>query len=220
VIERAGKALIAMSDNEAEDLPVRVSTGFAGKTLKAYAGPAVDPQVVTDGQGVASFRVPRAGVVVYGPEGLDESAPLPLAPRATTQVFEMADDLGDNRPGTPGYGGALSPGQERQAGAIYAAKGTNVTVELTTSEPRAVRLRVYKPRSDGGKADPSSSDAPKVEAVGDASPDQAVSTSFEAEQEGYYLLAATLTDPGSARTRGSLKAAYTAPATSQAFQPK
>jgi alpha-amylase len=220
VVEREGQALIAMSDNEAEDLPIKVTTKFLSKTLKAYAGPAVDSEVITDGQGVASFRVPKAGIVVYGPEGLDDSHPLPAKPRVTTQTFELAEDLGDNRPGTPGYGGALEPGKERLAGAIYAAEGTDVTVELTTAKARAARLRVYKPRADGSKADRTAPDVEKVEADGDAGPNQAVSHSFKAEREGYYLLAATLTDPGTGKTRGFLKATYTGPVASQAFQPK
>lgn len=223
VVEREGRALIAMSDNEADDLPVEVRTKFVNKALKAYAGPAVDTVIQTDGQGKVKFRVPRVGFVVYGPDGLDVGTPLPPRPRATTHTFELADDLGDNRTGAgvPGYGGALEPGKERLAGAVYAAKDSPVTVELTTSGPRAVKLRVYKPKADGAKADPAAEvPADAIEESGNAGPGQPVRRTFTAEREGYYLLAATLTDAAAGKCDAFVGATYTGPVTSAASNPK
>lgn len=220
VVEREGRALIALNDNEASDLEVEVATQFVNKTLKAYAGRAVAATITTNAEGKVKFRVPKGNFVVYGPEGLTAGAPLTAAPLTTTQTFEFADDLGDDRSGTPGYGGTLDSNKLHQAGAIYAAKDSTVVVELKTAAARAVKLQIFKPTADGRKVDPNAADAESIEASGNAGPDRAVTHSFTAMREGYYLLSAVLAEATAEKSNAVITATYTGPVTSDKFDPQ
>jgi alpha-amylase len=131
VIERAGRALVGLNDSGTETHEALVQTDFGpGVRLRDYSG-STDNEIVTDGDGRARVRVPPSRYAVWGPAGVAGGIARPG--RRTTQVFEMADDLGDAGTGAPGYGGSLVAGTYRTAGAVWAAKGSVVRVWLSSA---------------------------------------------------------------------------------------
>jgi hypothetical protein len=86
-------------------------------------------------------------------------------------------------------------------------------VWVYTDGKRDVELRVYKPDAHGQK----SRDQGQFSIIGEASNDRPLSLEFQADVEGYYQLAATITDSDQPPTRAYLKVEYSAPPTSNKF---
>jgi alpha-amylase len=211
VLERAGKALIALNDNGVAAQSATVPTSFGPNVrLHDYSGANPD-DVTTDGQGRATISVPPMSYAIFAPAGLGGGFEPPK--RRTIQEFQLDHDLGDGRASALGYGGRIRPAQFRTAGAIWAAAGTPVKVEVFTDGVREVDVRILDPDEAGAKSTTSG----EHDASGPASNTTPVTLEFTAEREGYHQLSARLADAGAAPTRAYVKVEYEAPAESDRF---
>jgi alpha-amylase len=211
VLERAGKALIALNDNGAASQSATVQTSFGPHVrLHDYSGSNPD-DLTTDGQGRLTISVPKMSYAIFGPAGIGGDFNPPK--RRTTQEFQLDDDLGDARDSALGYGGKIEPEMFRTAGAIWAAAGTPVKVEVFTDGARQVEVRVLHPDPSGAKSDSSG----HHDRSGSTSNAEPLVLEFVAEREGYHQLTARLTDADEAPTRAYLKVSYEAPAQSDKF---
>ena len=211
VLERAGKALIALNDNGIAAQSATVPTSFGPNVrLHDYSGSNPD-DVTTDGQGRVTISVPKMSYAIFAPAGFSGGFEPPK--RRTTQEFQLDDDLGDGRASALGYGGRIRPAQFRTAGAIWAAAGTPVKVEVFTDEAREVEVRVLNPGEAGDKSTTSGQN----DASGPASNTTPLILEFTAEREGYHQLSARLADADAAPTRAYVKVEYEAPAESEKF---
>jgi glycosidase len=143
VIARAGKAVIGITDSWSTWQNQWVYTGFAaGTVLKDYSGANGTATVTVDATGWASINTPpvnpalniagRHGYSVWAPVGKDAVVYSPARITATTQEWEMANDLGDSHASSLGQGGALPANSTnfRVAGKIYVDNGKAVTYIL------------------------------------------------------------------------------------------
>ena len=211
VLERAGKALIALNDNGIAAQSATVPTSFGPNVrLHDYSGSNPD-DVTTDGQGRVKISVPKMSYAIFAPAGFSGGFEPPK--RRTTQEFQLDDDLGDGRASALGYGGRIRPAQFRTAGAIWAAAGTPVKVEVFTDEAHEVEVRVLNPGEAGDKSTTSGQN----DASGPASNTTPLILEFTAEREGYHQLSARLADADAAPTRAYVKVEYEAPAESERF---
>ena len=142
VIERAGKAVIGMTDNYSNWQNANVTTAFAqGTVLRDYSG-ATAATVTVGAGGVVNISTPpcnpalnpasRHGYSVWAPDGQLNDNYAPPRAKTTTQEWEMADDLGDKHPNSLTQGGALPANatNQRVAGKIFVAQGKIVTFVL------------------------------------------------------------------------------------------
>ena len=211
VLERAGKALIALNDNGIDAQSATVQTSFGPNVrLHDYSGANPD-DVTTDGQGRLTISVPRMSYAIFAPAGVGGGFDPPK--RRTTQEFQLDDDLGDAQDAALGYGGKIAPGTFRTAGAIWAAAGTTVRVEVYTDGARDAEVRVLHPEPAGAK----SASSGHHDARGPTSNMAPLVLKFEAEREGYHQLTARLADGDQAPTRVYVKVQYEAPAQSDKF---
>jgi hypothetical protein len=178
--------------------------------LHDYSG-AHPGDVTTDEHGRVTIAVPRMRYAIFAPAGIGGGFAPPK--RRTTQEFQLDDDLGDARDSALGYGGKIAPGGFRTAGAIWAAAGTTVEVEVFTDGARDVEVRVLSPDQAGAKSAASG----RHDAHGPTSNAAPLVLAFEAEREGYHQLTARLADGIQAPTRAYLKVHYEAPARSDKF---
>ncbi|GAB3841308.1 alpha-amylase family glycosyl hydrolase [Hymenobacter jeollabukensis] len=142
VIERGAKALIGINDNWDTWQETYVDSDFApGTRLIDYSGANGSyVYVVPQDQRVRINTPPcngsaafgRRGYSVWAPEGQGSSNVLPARAAATTQEWELADDLGDQNCQSLGQGGRLPDNStnQRVVGKIYAQSGQTVTYEL------------------------------------------------------------------------------------------
>ena len=140
VIERSTKAIIGINDNYSTWQNNTVSCDFApGTVLKDYSGANGTATVTVSGSQTVSINTPpcngtaasgRRGYSVWAPVGI--SANYNRAALATTQEWELADDLGDSHPSSLKQGGQLPAASTayRTAGRIYVASGKSVTYTL------------------------------------------------------------------------------------------
>ena len=135
VLERAGKALIALNDNGVAAQSATLPTSF-GPNVRLHDYKGAGPR--------ATSRPGRQGRHDLGAEGeLRDLAPAGFGGgfepprRRTTQEFQLDDDLGERPRERVGYGGRIRPVQFRTAGAIWAAAGTPVKVEVFTDGARS-----------------------------------------------------------------------------------
>jgi alpha-amylase len=160
IIERSGKAIIAINDNFTTDQAVWIDCDFAiGTVLKDYTGNFPNVTVVTRQNGPGGrVRViaPKCngvvnntinkGVAIYAPASLESffNLPFPISERTTTHEWELADDLGDSDPRSLRQGGALPANSTdlRWAGKVYAQAGKTITYKLFPSFPTR-NLTVY-----------------------------------------------------------------------------
>lgn len=141
VIEREGKALIAVNDHwtQWQNLTA-VQTNFSdGTVLVDYSGANGTAQAVVYGGGKVDIAIPpcdgtalqgRRGYSIWAPEGITDNYSRPT--QRTTQEWEMADDLGDFQNSSLKQGGAL-PDQSldcRVVGKIYPESGEVINIEL------------------------------------------------------------------------------------------
>ncbi|MGI4874668.1 MAG: alpha-amylase family glycosyl hydrolase [Janthinobacterium lividum] len=158
VIERGAKAIIGINDNYSTWQANYVDSDFApGTVLRDYSG----------ANGTATYTVPadqrvlintppcngtallgRRGYSVWAPVGQDASTYTPPRATATSQQWEMADDLGDLNCQSLGQGGRLpdNSANRRLVGKIYALAGQPVTYELypeSAPNTRSLTVGVY-----------------------------------------------------------------------------
>jgi alpha-amylase len=213
IIERAGKAVVALNDNGAvAQGPQKIATSFGPNVqLHDYSG-NVAGDVTTEANGDLTVpAVPPMRYCVWGPAGISGSF-AGARVRRTTQEFRMDDDLGDKRPESLGYGGKLTAAADfRTAGAIWSAAGKTITVTVAPDAARAVELRVLLPDAATGAR--SSATAGQQAKTGAATPAASLSLQFVAPVEGYYTLGARLMTQGDPDSAASL-VEYEAPAAS------
>ena len=135
VIERSGKAIIAITDDGANAKDVWIDTDFRNVQLKDYSG-GTSGERTAWGDGRFNVRVTPAdgkgglGYAVWAP--IYESNYKPYRNKVTTQEWEMADDLGDSHCNSLGQGGALPAKScaQRLVGKIYVEKGKKITYNV------------------------------------------------------------------------------------------
>jgi alpha-amylase len=141
VLERDGKAIIAVTDNwdTWQDL-FSVQTSFAdGTVLYDYSGAHGAATITVYGGGKADITVPpcngtatagRKGYCVYAPEGIQENYQRPS--KRIAQEWEMADDLGDSHPLSLGQGGKTPDNSLacRVVGRIFPQSGQVLNLNL------------------------------------------------------------------------------------------
>ncbi|RZL11239.1 MAG: DUF1939 domain-containing protein, partial [Hymenobacter sp.] len=168
VLERSTKALIGINDNYNSWQNATVRTDFAvGTQLVDYSG-ANGTAVQTvfqgnDGKAYVTINTPpcdgtaplgRRGYSVWAPAGQGNSAYSPPRPAATTQEWEMADDLGDLNCQSLGQGGRLPDfsTNRRLAGKIYVQAGQPVTYvlypESTATNTNSITIGLYDLRGN------------------------------------------------------------------------
>ncbi len=135
VIERAGKAIIAVTDDGANAKDVWIDTDFRNVQLKDYSG-GTSGERTAWGDGRFNVRVTPAdgkgglGYAVWAP--IYESNYKPYRNKVTQQEWEMADDLGDSHCNSLGQGGALPAKscEQRLVGKIYVEKGKKISYNV------------------------------------------------------------------------------------------
>jgi alpha-amylase len=153
VIERSTKAIIGINDNYTTWQNNTVSCDFAaGTVLKDYSGANGTATVtVSASQTVAINTPPCNGTATGGRRGYSVWAPTNAVTnftkvgRATTQEWELADDLGDSHASSLGQGGRLPAGSTayRTAGRIYVGANKNIAYNLyPTDATRSLTLAV------------------------------------------------------------------------------
>jgi alpha-amylase len=211
VLERAGKALIALNDNDVERLSATVQTSFGPHVrLHDYSGSNED-DVTTDSHGRVTISVPNMSYAFFGPSGI--TGGFSPASKRTAQEFQLDDDLGDSRASGLGYGGKITSEDFRKAGSIWVASDTPARVSVFTEGERHIEIRVHKPDKTGAKSATSGNET----ATSTASNIKPLTLEFMADREGYHQLSARLTEAGEAPTRGYIKVEYEAPSRSAKF---
>jgi alpha-amylase len=211
VVERSARAIIGMNDNGNNTLSAWVQTDFGPNAkLHDYSGKN-GADLTTDDNGWVQVSVPPKSYALWGPMGVGGG----FAPsvKRTTQEFQLADDLGDCRPESLGYGGNICPTEYRSAGSVWVASRTPVKVWLYTDEGRQVELVVREPDDRGEKSKVSGEKVKK----GGSAPTEPLYLEFTASREGYHQLLARLTNKEEKPTRAYLKVEYQAPAKSSKF---
>ena len=138
VIERSGKAIIAITDDGANAHDVWIDTDFRNVQLKDYSG-GTSGERTAWGDGRFNVRVTPAdgngglGYAVWAPVIDDKYLNYaPYRSAVTTQEWEMADDLGDSHCNSLGQGGALPEKscEQRLVGKIYVEKSKAITYNV------------------------------------------------------------------------------------------
>lgn len=135
VIERSGKAIIAITDDGANAKDVWIDTDFRNVQLKDYSG-GTSGERTAWGDGRFNVRVTPAdgkgglGYAVWAP--IYESNYKPYRNKVTQQEWEMADDLGDSHCNSLGQGGALPANscEQRLVGKIYVESGKKISYNV------------------------------------------------------------------------------------------
>jgi alpha-amylase len=151
VFERAGKAIIAVTDNFTTNQAAWIDCDFpVGTVLKDYTGNFADVTVVTRPNGPGGrvrVQAPRCngalnntvnkGVAVYGPKSLENffNQAFQSSNRTTVHEWELADDLGDSNPRSLRQGGALPKNstETRWAGKVFSEAGKPINYKLFPS---------------------------------------------------------------------------------------
>ena len=140
IVERAGKAMIIITDDGANSHDVWVDSHFSpGTKLKDYTGACTETRTVQNDKRV-QIKVSPAngsgigkGYAVWAPV-TDEKwfTYAPYRSAITTQEWEMADDLGDSHCSSLGQGGALPANscEQRLVGKIYVESGKKITYNV------------------------------------------------------------------------------------------
>lgn len=130
VIERAGKAIIAITDNGSTDQEVWIDTDFRNVDMKDYSGSISGTRRAWE-DGRFNVKVMNTGTglgyAVWAPDGITGGYE-PYRSKSTTQEWEMADDLGDSNCQSLGQGGAIPAStHQRVVGKIYVEENKLVT---------------------------------------------------------------------------------------------
>lgn len=146
VIERSGKALVAVNDHFSNWQNVTaMQTSFAdGTVLKDYSGAHGTTQITVSNGGKVDFNIPpcdgsapsgRKGYCIWAPEGQTTNYSRPS--KYTTQEWEMADDLGDSGVASLQQGGQLPSNSRvcRVVGRLFCDEATTITIDVYPSQP-------------------------------------------------------------------------------------
>ncbi|WP_083325904.1 alpha-amylase family glycosyl hydrolase [Hymenobacter coccineus] len=207
IIERSTTAIIGISDNWDTWQNVTISCDFpAGTVLKDYSGANGNATVTVSATQTVSINTPPCnGTAASGRRGYSVWAPVnavtnyTLTGRATTQEWELADDLGDSDSRSLGQGGQLPAGSTayRTAGRIYVGANKNISYTLYPNDAtRNLTVTVF---------DNAGTSLNSVSGTG------ALNGSYTPTAEGWYLLKvknSMVTNPGQ---RCNLKVTYTPP---------
>ena len=141
VIEREGKALVAVNDNwDTWQNLTGVQTAWSdGTVLEDYSGANGTGTATVYGGGKVDIAIPpcdgsalqgRRGYAVWAPQGATDNYVNPVA--RVTQEWEMANDLGDNQLNSLKQGGELPDNSYecRVVGKIYPESGEVIDIEL------------------------------------------------------------------------------------------
>lgn len=148
IIERSGKAIIAINDNGSSAQEAWVDTDFpAGTVLVDHAGYVSSTSTVQNDQRalISAPAVSPAngtyGFAIWGPQGTLPTY-TPSRSTATTQEWEMSDDLGDSDCRSLLQGGRIPDNSMdwRYVGKIFAGAGTTVSFELTADASKDLTL--------------------------------------------------------------------------------
>lgn len=142
IIERAGKAIIGITDSKSTIQKTTITTKFpAGTILVEYGGSFTNEIIVPSNQQIEIKTPPcdgssgRKGYSVWAPKGI---APMVVNPeKYTTQEWEMNDDLGDSHVKSLQQGGKI-PNQStdyRIAGKIFVEAGKEFNINLYAEKP-------------------------------------------------------------------------------------
>ena len=207
IIERSTKAIIGISDNWDTWQNVTIACDFpAGTVLKDYSGANGDATVTVSATKTVAINTPPCnGTAAGGRRGYSVWAPVnavtnfALTGRATTQEWELADDLGDSDSRSLGQGGQLPAGSTayRTAGRIYV--GANNSISYTLYPSNGTNNLTVTVFDNAGTA------------LNSVSGTGSFSGSYTPAAEGWYLLKvknSATTNPGQ---RCNLKVTYTPP---------
>lgn len=138
VIERSGKAIIALNDNGSSSQQAWVDTDFSpGTILVDHAGYVSGTSTVQSDKR-ALITAPSVnpsgstyGFAIWGPQGTLPSYS-PARSTSTTQEWEFSDDLGDSHAQSLGQGGRIPDYSTdwRYAGRIYVNGSNSVSFSL------------------------------------------------------------------------------------------
>ncbi|MDB5236802.1 MAG: hypothetical protein JWR44_3795 [Hymenobacter sp.] len=207
VIERSTKAIIGINDNFSTWQNSTVSCDFApGTVLKDYSGANGTATVTVSGsQTVAINTPPCNGTASGGRRGYSVWAPVNIGTnyvktgRATTQEWELADDLGDKDSRSLGQGGQLPAGSTayRTTGRIYVGANKNISYTLfPTDATRSLTVAVVN--STGTVVSSSTGTGNRT-------------GSYTPTAEGWYTLKAQNASTTNPAQRCFVKVTYTAP---------
>jgi Alpha amylase, catalytic domain len=141
ILERAGKALIGITDQYSTAQQNTITSSFAqGTVLKDYSGAHGTETVTVGAAGQVVVKTvavnpdlntaSRHGYSVWAPVGQDLDTYTPPRSPITVQEWEMANDLGDKHSQSLTQGGAIPANStnHRVAGKIYPETGEEITV--------------------------------------------------------------------------------------------
>lgn len=207
VIERSTKAIIGINDNYSTWQNNTVSCDFApGTVLKDYSGANGTSTVTVSGSQTVSINTPpcngtaaqgRRGYSVWAPVGIGTTYVRPA--KATTQEWELADDLGDSHASSLGQGGQLPAGSTayRTAGRIYVGANKNIAYNLfPTDATRSLSVAIV---NSGGTVVSSQTGTGNL------------TGSYTPTTEGWYTLKAKNNSTANPAQRCFVKATYTPP---------
>jgi alpha-amylase len=157
VIERSQKAIIGVNHNHNLWRGVIIRTDFApGTTLHDYSGANSADITVPNDQRITIWAPPamgdgavkRKGYTIWGPAGISGSL---NGSTPTTQVWEMASDLGDSHPNSLQQGGAVAAADSslHYVGQIQVAAGRRLEIRAVP-EYDAKRYRLTVRDATGG----------------------------------------------------------------------
>ena len=208
VIERGGKALIAVNDQFTtwQNL-TGVQTNFpAGTVLKDYSGANGNATVTVNGSGQVNIAIPpcdgsamagRRGYSVWAPIGINTNYVRPT--ESITQEWEMADDLGDSSPASLQQGGSLPSNSRdcRVVGRIFPDSASTVLVNIYPENPNnPITLEVLNAQ---------------CEVIDTLSAAGTISYTANATYSGWHTLRIRNTSNAQAGQKCWVKATYTAP---------
>ena len=204
ILERGARAIVAINNDGSSWHDAWISTAFFPNTqLHDYSGSRPD-DLWTNGDGWVNIAVPPLSYSIWGPANI--SGGFQPTVRRTVQQFEMDDDLGDNDPATPGYGGKAVSDSYRLAGAIWPAVGSQVNALVYSDAAQLVDLQILIPGS-----------SPVLNQSGSSSPTVPLTAAFTVAKEGRHVVQAKLSSAGATPARLYIKLDYLGPATSDLF---
>ena len=207
VIERSTKAIIGINDNFTTWQNSTVSCDFApGTVLKDYSGANGTATVTVSGSQTVAINTPpcngtaaggRRGYSVWAPTNAVTGYTRPAL--ATTQEWELANDLGDSDSRSLMQGGALPAASTtyRTAGRIYVAANKSVTYTLFPSD--ATRSLTVAVLNSAGTV------------VSSQTGTGTLTGTYTPTAEGWYTLKAKNASTANPSQGAFVKATYTAP---------
>ncbi len=202
IVERAGNAIIAITDNGASDREEWIDTDFRNVELKDYSGGVSGNRTAyADGRFCAKVTNTGTGLgySVWAPAN-KETNYTPYRSAITVQEWEMANDLGDSHCESLGQGGALPENStaQRLVGKIYAEKDKELSIVMhPADEGNDITLAIYD--LDGN-------------ALSKANGTQDVTLTYTPTQAGWIAIKIWNNSTNNIAQKAWVKATYEAPA--------